>query len=642
MLNYIQQHRHEYAAVFWVEAGSKAAIERDFIQIYQLLYNVHNHPGLGSGRIEDAVPAVKRWFYGREKTWLFVFDSADNVDHEREPSYINLRYFLPDDPSVQVVVTTRNANVRKMGQLEGVEVGEMKKKEATALFLKQAKMVVVSREQEEEVGKIVEELGHLALAVMLAGSYVATSPRLRGNIQRYLPEYRQRRKELLQRQPEKLVDQYGASVLTTWETSFEAVQRQNVQASQLLCLLGFLHWDDILISLFEGEDHEEQQDGEQAREQDGEQTQKEGERQDKQEEKEQSDEDDIEWKSFLFSSDTVSSYDIEQQLSILRTYSLLKLQDISDSYSMHKLIHAWVSDRLSDEVRTRYILTSMLLLNNTLHYRRHHSPEMKTRLIPHLMSNFMMLLASIEELELDEVVLDHFRAIAVFIDSAGLWSDAILVKRAIFERVRRVYGMDHVDAISAMGNLASTLGDMGEMQAAVTMKREVVEKMKRILGEEHPNTISAMNNLASTLGEMGEMQAAMSMEREVLKKSKQILGEEHPDTISAMGNLASTLGEMGEMQAAMSMEREVLKKSKQILGEEHPDTTSAMNNLANTLGEMGEMQAAVTMQREVVDMRKRILGEQHPKTVSATQNLQILISRGDNTLHAASPSDRSR
>ena len=176
VLNYIQQHRHEYAAVFWVDAGSKAAIERDFIQIYQLLYNVHNHPGLGSGRVEDAVPAVKRWFYGREKTWLFVFDSADNVDHEREPSYINLRYFLPDDPSVQVVVTTRNANVRKMGQSKGVEVAEMEKKEATALFVKQAEMVVVSREQEEEVGKIVEELGHLALAVMLAGSYVATSP----------------------------------------------------------------------------------------------------------------------------------------------------------------------------------------------------------------------------------------------------------------------------------------------------------------------------------------------------------------------------------------------------------------------------------------------------------------------------------
>ena len=492
VLNYIQQHRHEYAAVFWVEAGSKAAIERDFIQIYQLLYNVHNHPGLGSGRIEDAVPAVKRWFYGREKTWLFVFDSADNVDHEREPSYINLRYFLPDDPSVQVVVTTRNANVRKMGQLEGVEVGEMEKKEATALFLKQAKMVVVSREQEEEVGKIVEELGHLALAVMLAGSYVATSPRLRGNIQRYLPEYRQRRKELLQRQPEKLVDQYGASVLTTWETSFEAVQRQNVQASQLLCLLGFLHWDDIFINLFEGEDHKEAQNREQGRgqdrEQDREQTRNEGERQNKQENEKQSDKDDIEWKSLLFSSDTISLFDTEQQLSILRTYSLLKRQDISDSYSMHKLIHAWVSDRLSDEVRTRYILLSILLFGNARNNQRHHSPEMKTRLIPHLMSNFMILLASIEGLEFDEVVLDHFRAIAGFIDSAGLWSDAILVERAIFERVRRVHGMEHVDAITAMNNLANTLGEMGEMQAAVTMQREVLDKRKQILGDEHPDT----------------------------------------------------------------------------------------------------------------------------------------------------------
>jgi hypothetical protein len=35
------------------------------------------------------------------------------------------------------------------------------------------------------------------------------------------------------------------------------------------------------------------------------------------------------------------------------------------------------------------------------------------------------------------------------------------------------------------------------------MEQDVLEKRTRILGEEHPDTISAMGNLANTLGNMG-------------------------------------------------------------------------------------------------------------------------------------------
>jgi hypothetical protein len=49
---------------------------------------------------------------------------------------------------------------------------------------------------EKEIMLIVEELGYLALAVTLAGSYVAATPRLRSDIRSYLPEYRERRKQL--------------------------------------------------------------------------------------------------------------------------------------------------------------------------------------------------------------------------------------------------------------------------------------------------------------------------------------------------------------------------------------------------------------------------------------------------------------
>src|ERR1700743_1506152 len=114
--------------------------------------------------------------------------------------------------------------------------------------------LISSVETTEEIKRIADELGCLALAINLAGTYVRETPRLQSNVSRYLPEYRQRRKELLQRKPIQQVHQYNESVLTTWETSRCAVQDQYPAAANLLTILAFLSYDDIYLDLFGVED----------------------------------------------------------------------------------------------------------------------------------------------------------------------------------------------------------------------------------------------------------------------------------------------------------------------------------------------------------------------------------------------------
>lgn len=92
-----------------------------------------------------------------------------------------------------------------------------------------------------EVLQIVSELGKLALAITLAGSYIAATPQLRSDIRLYLLEYRERRKHLLSTKAKKLIRQYGESVLSTREASFVVVERQSVMAARLLSLLAFLN-----------------------------------------------------------------------------------------------------------------------------------------------------------------------------------------------------------------------------------------------------------------------------------------------------------------------------------------------------------------------------------------------------------------
>lgn len=52
-----------------------------------------------------------------------------------------------------------------------------------------------------------------------------------------------------------------------------------------------------------------------------------------------------------------------------------------------------------------------------------------------------------------------------------------------------------------MNNLASTLRQQRQLVKAALIQKEVLEIQKLMLGEDHPNIITAMNNLADTLGQ---------------------------------------------------------------------------------------------------------------------------------------------
>jgi hypothetical protein len=201
--------------------------------------------------VEDAVTGLKSWFAGQRGPWLMVFDGADTIEDEKTDGYIDIKHFIPNAAFLNVIVTCRCSTAKDMTRLEEVQVGEMEAGQAAELFQRYAKLSRDRSNAQDEVLCIVKELGCLALAVTLAATYVGSTPRLQGNIKAYLPEYRQRRQELLQRKPVSLVHQYSESVLTTWETSYVAVASQCAEASMLLTILSFLSFDDIYLELFD-------------------------------------------------------------------------------------------------------------------------------------------------------------------------------------------------------------------------------------------------------------------------------------------------------------------------------------------------------------------------------------------------------
>jgi hypothetical protein len=154
---------------------------------------------------------------------------------------------------------------------------------------------------ENEVKRIVKELEYLALAITLAGTYVAHTPRLMSNIRQYLPEYYRRRQELLDRKPRDLVDQYSESVLTTWESSFRAMADLCSGACELLTLLVFFSSKDIFLGLF-NVDLTTNNAGSTV----------------------QSDEQEATWRSRIAPGEKFDQYTIEECFRVLQTYSFVQ------------------------------------------------------------------------------------------------------------------------------------------------------------------------------------------------------------------------------------------------------------------------------------------------------------------------------
>lgn len=251
VLDYVQQYRTDYKATFWIEAGQKESLDRDFVNLYQTLFGVQMVAKKETVSVESAVIGVKSWFSGQRGPWLMVFDGADTIENGKASEYIDIKHFIPDVASLHVIVTSRSSTAKDMTRLEGVQVGEMEEAQAAELFYRYSQLRRNNQDVEnEEVKAIIKELGYLALAVTLTGTYVGQTPRLQSNIKAYLPEYQLRRRELLKRNPEKLVHQYSESVLTTWETSYQAIINFYPEASTLMTILSFLSFDDIFLQLF--------------------------------------------------------------------------------------------------------------------------------------------------------------------------------------------------------------------------------------------------------------------------------------------------------------------------------------------------------------------------------------------------------
>ncbi|KAJ6459261.1 P-loop containing nucleoside triphosphate hydrolase protein [Mycena sanguinolenta] len=173
------------------------------------------------------------WLAGKQENWLLFFDNADDPE-------INLNQFIPRCNHGNIIVTSRNPNLRGYG--ESSQVSDMEESDALELLLKSAQQAM-SAPNQLLAQDIVKALWYFPLAIVQAGAFILESQ----NLETYLDLFLKNRTELLKKQSYQQHDDYAWAVYTTWEMSFKKL---SPVAVMFLQLCSFIHWDDISEDIF--------------------------------------------------------------------------------------------------------------------------------------------------------------------------------------------------------------------------------------------------------------------------------------------------------------------------------------------------------------------------------------------------------
>ncbi len=140
VLSYLQRYQSTYKTIFWIDAGRQSSVDRDFANIYRLLFNVQ--PLDSTGRIDagTAILAVKSWMSSSTDTTLLVLDGADEAEDTSNEHYVDLSRLIPSAPHAHVAITSRSRAVLGLSSFEGVQVGELETSQAVELFGRCAKL----------------------------------------------------------------------------------------------------------------------------------------------------------------------------------------------------------------------------------------------------------------------------------------------------------------------------------------------------------------------------------------------------------------------------------------------------------------------------------------------------------------------
>ncbi|MCG8095036.1 MAG: FxSxx-COOH system tetratricopeptide repeat protein [Candidatus Thiodiazotropha endolucinida] len=191
-------------------------------------------------------------------------------------------------------------------------------------------------------------------------------------------------------------------------------------------------------------------------------------------------------------------------------------------------------------------------------------------------------------------------------------------------------GADHPSVASDVNNLGFVLHNLGDLAGARKALERALAIYEATFEPDHPHIASSINNLGSVLRDLGDLEGAHAVLKRALAINESCFGPDHPNVATDINNLGMVLLELGDLAGARAAFERSLAIDEATFGPDHPSVASAVNNLGAVLLELGDLAASHTAFERALAIYETTLGFDHPDVATVYNNLgKMLKTLGD-------------
>ncbi len=323
---------------------------------------------------------------------------------------------------------------------------------------------------------------------------------------------------------------------------------------------------------------------------------------------------------------------VEDAIDRLVELGLLAVE-IDGALRLHRLLSRFVQHKLPDPAARPAVEAAILQCADRP--RVWANPLAAASLLPHL-----RLLADTADTgtaraaELARSVADVLHAQGALKETRPYYDRALAIRE-------EVLGPEHPDTAMSLEDVGALLHEQNNNAAARPYFERTLAIRETALGPTHPDTATSLTYLGAVLHAEGDHAEARTYFERALAIREQVLGSSHPDTATSLNYLGALLAAQGEFTEALSYYERALEIRGQVLGLAHPDTATSLNNVGALLHAQGRDAEALPYFERALAIREQALGPTHPETATSLYNLGVLLSALGNETEARTYFERA-
>ncbi|MFE4612007.1 tetratricopeptide repeat protein, partial [Streptomyces niveus] len=449
-LHYAHSHCLGYTIVWWINAETPETITDSLAQL-----TTRVNPGTDTGTAAGDVLA--QWALAWLDThpgWLLVFDNSTHPDH--------LAPYLARLTNGHKLITSRLTHDWDAMAGQPLHLDVLPLSAATSLLCQLARRNDPS--EHPAAGELVDELGHLPLALEQAGTHIR---RTRGTYSGYLERFRTQTARMLNTPGNG--DPHRTTIARTWRITLDTIAERDPLAVRLLQIMAWLAPHDIPRDLLDG-----------------------------------------------LADDPGAEADA---LALLNDFSMITLAE--STASTHRLVQAvartpdpYDPHRTEQAIQQAQATAATQILNalpndpgtNTTGWPRWRA------LLPHINAHLAHTQPDTDTVNTDLILHNTTQ----FLLSQGQLSQATIYAERSTTSSARLHGEDHPSTLTSRNNLAYAYQSAGDLARAIPLYEQTLTNRLRVLGEDHPSTLTSRNNLAYAYESAGDLGRAIPLYEQTL------------------------------------------------------------------------------------------------------------------------------